>query len=52
MLIIIAFLWPLIVHVLDQPNLKAGDGPIGLILGKCLARENYLLIENLLFITF
>lgn len=27
-----AFLWPCIVHILDQPNLKAGDGPLGLIL--------------------
>nr|CAH0113102.1 unnamed protein product [Daphnia galeata] len=27
-----AFLWPMIVHILDQPVLKTGDGPIGLIL--------------------
>lgn len=27
-----AFVWPLLVHILDQPELKAGDGPIGLIL--------------------
>lgn len=27
-----AFLWPLIVHILDQAPLKAGDGPLGLIL--------------------
>ena len=27
-----AFVWPLIVHILDQKELKLGDGPIGLIL--------------------
>ncbi|XP_057365499.1 ATP-dependent RNA helicase DDX42-like [Daphnia carinata] len=27
-----AFLWPMIVHILDQPVLKQGDGPIGVIL--------------------
>lgn len=27
-----AFIWPLLVHILDQPELKMGDGPIGLIL--------------------
>ncbi|OQV11881.1 ATP-dependent RNA helicase DDX42 [Hypsibius exemplaris] len=27
-----AYLWPLLMHVLDQPRLKPGDGPIGLIL--------------------
>ena len=27
-----AFIWPLLVHIMDQPDLKAGDGPIGLIL--------------------
>src|SRR5699024_8234800 len=27
-----AFIWPLLVHILDQPQLKPGDGPIGLIL--------------------
>ncbi|CAH8823776.1 unnamed protein product [Trichobilharzia szidati] len=26
-----AFLWPLIIHVMDQPPLKLGDGPIGVI---------------------
>nr|CAB3237061.1 ATP-dependent RNA helicase DDX42-like [Phallusia mammillata] len=26
-----AFIWPLLVHIMDQPNLKKGDGPIGLI---------------------
>ncbi|CAG2177607.1 unnamed protein product, partial [Oppiella nova] len=27
-----AFIWPLLVHIMDQPELKSGDGPIGLIL--------------------
>ncbi|KAJ6225567.1 hypothetical protein RDWZM_004112 [Blomia tropicalis] len=27
-----AFIWPLIVHIMDQPELKKGDGPIGVIL--------------------
>lgn len=27
-----AFVWPMLVHVMDQKELKPGDGPIGLIL--------------------
>ncbi|XP_053684919.1 ATP-dependent RNA helicase DDX42 [Sabethes cyaneus] len=27
-----AFLWPMLVHIMDQKELGAGDGPIGLIL--------------------
>ncbi|KAH9422538.1 ATP-dependent RNA helicase ddx42 [Dermatophagoides pteronyssinus] len=27
-----AYLWPLLMHIMDQPELKPGDGPIGLIL--------------------
>ncbi|KAJ3207725.1 ATP-dependent RNA helicase ddx42 [Entophlyctis luteolus] len=27
-----AFLWPMIVHMMDQPELERGDGPIGLVL--------------------
>jgi len=26
-----AFIWPMILHILDQREQKAGDGPIGLI---------------------
>lgn len=26
-----AFLWPLLVHAMDQPELQEGEGPIGLI---------------------
>lgn len=39
-----AFLWPLIVHVLDQPALKPGDGIIGLILAP--TRELSIQIYN------
>ncbi|XP_062517876.1 ATP-dependent RNA helicase DDX42-like isoform X2 [Corticium candelabrum] len=27
----VAYLWPLLVHIMDQPEIKEGDGPIGLI---------------------
>ena len=27
-----AFIWPMLVHIMDQKDLKQGDGPIGLIL--------------------
>ncbi|XP_070565800.1 ATP-dependent RNA helicase DDX42-like [Ptychodera flava] len=26
-----AFIWPLLIHIMDQPEIQAGDGPIGLI---------------------
>ena len=32
-----AFLWPMLIHIADQPELKPGDGPIGLVL--CPTRE-------------
>jgi superfamily II DNA/RNA helicase len=28
----LAYLWPMIVHILDQPQMQLGDGPIGLVL--------------------
>lgn len=28
----LSFVWPMLVHVLDQPAMSHGDGPIGLIL--------------------
>lgn len=28
----VAFIWPLLVHIMDQKELAVGDGPIGLIL--------------------
>jgi len=27
-----AFLWPLFIHIMDQPEIRKGEGPIGLIL--------------------
>lgn len=27
-----AFIWPMLVHIMDQRELASGDGPIGLIL--------------------
>ena len=27
-----AYLWPLVTHILDQKELKKGDGPIGLVI--------------------
>ncbi|XP_065839605.1 ATP-dependent RNA helicase DDX42-like [Oscarella lobularis] len=27
----VAYLWPMLVHIMDQPELQEGDGPIGLI---------------------
>ncbi|XP_077978138.1 ATP-dependent RNA helicase DDX42-like [Glandiceps talaboti] len=26
-----AFIWPLLIHIMDQPEIQPGDGPIGLI---------------------
>ncbi|CAG9806637.1 unnamed protein product [Chironomus riparius] len=40
----VAFLWPLLVHILDQPHLKPGDGPIALILAP--TRELSIQIYN------
>ncbi|KAH8378715.1 hypothetical protein KR009_000917 [Drosophila setifemur] len=39
-----AFIWPLLMHLMDQPELKPGDGPIGLILAP--TRELSLQIYN------
>ncbi|XP_055342548.1 ATP-dependent RNA helicase DDX42-like [Paramacrobiotus metropolitanus] len=38
-----AYLWPLLMHVMDQPPLRPGDGPIGLILAPTreLAQQIY-----------
>ncbi|KAI9005054.1 P-loop containing nucleoside triphosphate hydrolase protein [Hyaloraphidium curvatum] len=38
-----AFLWPMIVHIMDQPDLEKGDGPIGLVLAPTreLAQQIY-----------
>lgn len=39
-----AFLWPLLVHIMDQPELQAGEGPIGLIIAPTreLSQQIYL----------
>ncbi|CAH2244580.1 jg11695 [Pararge aegeria aegeria] len=39
-----AFLWPLLVHIMDQKELAPGDGPIGLILAPTreLAQQIYM----------
>ena len=39
-----AFIWPMLVHIMDQRELKAGDGPIALILAP--TRELSLQIYN------
>ncbi|XP_068149758.1 LOW QUALITY PROTEIN: ATP-dependent RNA helicase DDX42 [Drosophila tropicalis] len=39
-----AFIWPLLMHLMDQRELKAGEGPIGLILAP--TRELSLQIYN------
>jgi len=39
-----AFIWPMLMHVMDQKQLKPGDGPIGLILAP--TRELSLQIYN------
>lgn len=43
-ILLLAFLWPLIRHILDQPPLKSGDGIIGLILAP--TRELAIQIYN------
>jgi len=40
----VSFLWPCLVHILDQPHLKPGDGPIALILAP--TRELSIQIYN------
>lgn len=39
-----AFLWPLLIHIMDQKELAPGDGPIGLILAPTreLAQQIYM----------
>lgn len=40
----VAFLWPMLIHVADQPPVEAGEGPIGLILAP--TRELAIQIYN------
>lgn len=41
-----AFLWPMIVHIMDQPALKEGDGPIGLILAPTRELSQQIYVET------
>lgn len=40
-----AFLWPMIVHIMDQPALKASDGPIGIILAPTRELSQQIYVE-------
>lgn len=41
-----AFIWPMLVHIMDQPDLRENDGPIGLILAPTreLSQQSKILI--------
>ncbi|GAU96447.1 hypothetical protein RvY_07892 [Ramazzottius varieornatus] len=43
-----AYLWPMLIHVLDQPRQKPGEGPIGLILAPTreLAQQIYTEVKR------
>jgi len=41
-----AFLWPMIVHIMDQAPLKEGDGPIGLILAPTRELSQQIYVET------
>ena len=43
-----AYIWPMLVHIMDQPPLQKGQGPIGLI----LAPTRELALQALLFFSF
>ena len=36
-----SYVWPMIVHVINQPQMKAGDGPIGIINLKKVFSNSY-----------
>ncbi|KAJ3085536.1 ATP-dependent RNA helicase ddx42, partial [Quaeritorhiza haematococci] len=40
-----AFLWPMLVHIMDQPELEKGDGPIGLILAPTRELAHQIYVE-------
>jgi ATP-dependent RNA helicase DDX42 len=40
-----SFVWPMIIHILDQPDLEKGDGPIGLILAPTRELAHQIYIE-------
>ena len=40
-----AFIWPMLVHMMDQPELEKGDGPIGLVLAPTRELANQIYLE-------
>ncbi|KAK7793459.1 hypothetical protein R5R35_011643 [Gryllus longicercus] len=40
-----AFIWPMLVHIMDQKELKPGDGPIGLILAPTRELSQQIYVE-------
>lgn len=40
-----AFIWPMLVHIMDQNQLKPGDGPIGLILAPTRELSQQIYVE-------
>lgn len=42
-----AYVWPAIIHIMDQPDLKEGDGPIALVVVP--TRELALQVDNRFF---
>jgi len=40
-----SFVWPMIIHILDQPELEKGDGPIGLILAPTRELAHQIYVE-------
>lgn len=45
-----AFIWPMLVHIMDQKELEAGDGPIAVIV--CPTRELCQQVRNDIFIHY
>jgi len=41
-----SFVWPMIIHILDQPDLEKGDGPIGLILAPTRELAHQIYVET------
>ncbi|CAG8435024.1 7261_t:CDS:10 [Diversispora eburnea] len=41
-----AFIWPMLIHIMDQDELKKGEGPIGLILAPTRELANQIYIES------
>lgn len=41
----VAFLWPMLIHIMDQKELQPGDGPIGLILAPTRELSQQIYVE-------